>query len=173
MGVGKTTIGELVAKKLYREFIDIDKEIEKEFNMPIPEIFKTFGEETFREKEKEIITAFSKKRLKVISVGGGAFGQEEIKNICMTNGIVFLLDLSWDCWKERLDLIIDNRPVLQGRTLEEIEELYYQRQKIYSTHNSRFNTDNIEAEEISDYIIDTLKLSWDIHEPHSGKILEI
>ncbi|MFC9273956.1 shikimate kinase, partial [Bacillus spizizenii] len=33
MGVGKTTIGQLVAKKLYRDFIDIDQEIEKDFNM--------------------------------------------------------------------------------------------------------------------------------------------
>ena len=39
MGAGKTTIGKLVAKKLYRDFIDIDEEIEKEYNMPIPKIF--------------------------------------------------------------------------------------------------------------------------------------
>ena len=40
MGVGKTTIGKLVAKKLYRDFIDIDEEIEKEFGMPTREIFE-------------------------------------------------------------------------------------------------------------------------------------
>ncbi len=40
MGVGKTTIGQLVAKKLYRDFIDIDLQIEKDFNMSIPEMFE-------------------------------------------------------------------------------------------------------------------------------------
>ena len=56
MGVGKTTIGKKVAKKLYRDFLDIDEEIEKEFGMSTREIFEKFGEKTFREKEKEIIT---------------------------------------------------------------------------------------------------------------------
>ena len=40
MGVGKTTIGQLVAKKLYRDFIDVDQEIEKKYNMTIPEMFQ-------------------------------------------------------------------------------------------------------------------------------------
>ena len=53
MGVGKTTIGKLVAKKLYRDFIDIDVELEKEFKMPIPQVFQQLGEKAFREKEKE------------------------------------------------------------------------------------------------------------------------
>ena len=57
MGVGKTTIGEMVAKKLYRDFVDIDQEIEKEFNMPTSQIFKEHGETFFRQKEKEVISS--------------------------------------------------------------------------------------------------------------------
>lgn len=166
MGAGKTTVGQLVAKKLYRSFIDIDQEIEKEFEMPTSEIFKTFGEETFREKEKNMIDLFSKQKLKIISVGGGAFLQEEIRNICLSNCIVFYLDISWDSWKERLNILIDSRPVLQGRSLEEIEELFNKRQNTYSFHNSKLNTDNLESEEIADYLIESLKLAWDIYEPN-------
>ena len=55
MGVGKTTIGRQVAKKLYRDFVDIDEEIEKEFGMPTTEIFEKFGEKTFREREESMI----------------------------------------------------------------------------------------------------------------------
>ncbi|MGO4886728.1 shikimate kinase [Anaerobacillus sp. MEB173] len=165
MGVGKTTIGELVAKKLYRTFIDIDKEIEKEFNMPIPKIFKTIGEKPFRKREKEIITDYCQQKLKIISVGGGAFLQKDIREICLTNCIVFFLDVSWDSWKDRLDILIDSRPVLQGRTLEEIEELFYKRQNTYSLHNSKLTTDDLEVEEIANYITDSLKLAWEIYEP--------
>lgn len=166
MGAGKTSVGKLVAKKLYRSFIDIDQEIEKDFEMPTPEIFKTYGEKTFREKEKDMITFFSKQKLKIISVGGGAFLQEEIRDICLANCIVFYLDISWESWKERLNILIDSRPVLQGRSLEEIEKLFNQRQNIYSFHNSKFNTDNLEVEEVADYLIESLKLAWDIYEPN-------
>ncbi|MEH7136281.1 shikimate kinase, partial [Priestia megaterium] len=98
-------------------------------------------------------------------VGGGAFLQEEIQKICLSNCIVFFLDLSWDSWKERISLIIDSRPVLQGRSLEDIEELFYTRQAIYSNHHSKVETDNLDIEEVANYIVDSLKMAWDIYEP--------
>jgi shikimate kinase len=164
MGVGKTTIGKLVAQKLYRTFIDIDQEIEKEHNMPIPEIFATLGEEEFREIEKNTIKNFCTQKLKVISLGGGAFLQKEIRDVCLSNCIVFALDISWDSWKERLNIIIDNRPVLKGRSIDEIEELFYKRQEIYSSYNSKLTTDNLNEQEIADYITDSLKLAWDLYD---------
>ncbi|KKE79638.1 shikimate kinase [Oceanobacillus caeni] len=167
MGAGKTTIGKAVARKLYRDFIDIDEEIEKEFNMPTPQIFQVFGEKTFREKEKEIIQDFCKnQRLKIISLGGGAFLQKEIKETCLANSIVFYLSLSWESWKERISMIIDNRPVLQGKNYEEMKELFEKRQPIYEEHHSKVTTDNQNVEEIADYIVSSLKTAWDIYEPN-------
>lgn len=163
MGVGKTTIGKLVAKKLYRDFIDIDEEIEKEFQMPVSQIFNEIGESAFRQKEKDIIINMCRKRLQVISVGGGAFLQEEVQKECLSSCIVFFLDLSWESWKERISMIIDSRPVLQGKTIEEIEELFYKRQKIYSNHHSKVHTDHQEIEEIADYIVESLKLAWELY----------
>ncbi len=165
MGVGKTTIGKLVAQKLYRTFIDIDLEIEKEYGMPTQQIFKTIGEKAFREKEKSLITKFCNQKLKIISVGGGAFLQKEVRDICLSNCTVIALDISWDSWKERLDVIIDSRPVLQGLTMKEIEELFYKRKEIYSIHNSTFSTDNLNVEEVADYITESLKVAWEIYDP--------
>lgn len=166
MGAGKTTVGQIVAQKLYRTFIDIDQEIEKEYGMPTSEIFKKIGEKPFREKEKALISNYCQQKLKVISVGGGAFLQKEIRDICLENSIVFYLDVSWSSWKERLNILIDSRPVLQGKSLEEIEELFNKRQDTYSLHNSKFKTDNLQVEEVADYIIESLKLAWDIYEPN-------
>ncbi|WP_249871271.1 shikimate kinase [Oceanobacillus saliphilus] len=166
MGVGKTTIGRAVAKKLYRDFIDIDEEIEKKFNMPTSEIFKMYGEKTFRQTEKETIIHACKQKLKIISVGGGAFLQEEIRDACLSHCIIFFLDLSWDSWKERISLLIDSRPVLQGKTIDEIQQLFYDRQPIYEDHHSRVITDNLVEDEVADYITDSLKTAWDIYEPN-------
>ena len=54
MGSGKSTIGYLLSKKLALKFIDIDREIEKETNEKIVNIFKFQGEENFRKIEEKI-----------------------------------------------------------------------------------------------------------------------
>lgn len=163
MGVGKTSIGRVVAKKLYRDFVDIDEELEKEFKMPIPQVFEKYGEKVFREREKEMTISLAKQKLHIISVGGGAFLQEEIRKVCLQSCIVFFLDLSWDSWKDRISLIVDSRPVLQGKTIEEIEELFNKRQEIYEKHHSKVTTDNHDIEEIADYIVESLKLAWELY----------
>lgn len=163
MGVGKTTIGKLVAKKLYRDFVDIDEEIEKEFGMPVTEIFKTHGEEVFRKKEKELITNYARKKLNVLSLGGGAFMQEDIRKLCMGHCIVFYLELSWDAWKNRLGRIIGSRPLLQGKTVEEMKQLFEERKKIYSHHHSRVLLDNLDSEAAADQIVDSVKWAWELY----------
>lgn len=165
MGAGKTTIGKLVAQKLYRDFIDIDEEIEKEYNMPIPKIFAEIGEKAFREKEKELIQNLCEYKLKIISVGGGAFLQEEIRKVCLSSSIVFYLDITWEAWKNRLSSIIDSRPVLQGKTMEEIEELFYKRKEIYkNNYHSIIEISDQNIDELAESIVKTLKLSWELHE---------
>jgi shikimate kinase len=131
--------------------------------MPVTQIFNKIGEKAFREKEKDIITNLCQKKLQIISLGGGAFLQEEIRQVCLSSCIVFFLDLSWENWKDRISLIIDSRPVLQGKSLEEIEELYYKRQNLYSVHHSKIETDNQESEEIADYIVESIKLAWELY----------
>ncbi|WP_163528664.1 shikimate kinase [Halobacillus ihumii] len=163
MGVGKTSIGKLVAQKLNRSFIDIDKEIEDNYQMSIPEIFKTLGENEFRKAERNLITELCQQNLKVISLGGGAFLQEEIRHACLNHCIVFHLDISWEAWKERLSLLIETRPVLQGRTIEEVESLFHARKEIYADHHSKLMTDQLNEEEAANYIVESLKLSWKLY----------
>lgn len=167
MGVGKTTIGKLVAQKLYRDFIDVDQLIEAEYGMPVSKIFEQLGEKAFREKEKQVIMDLSNRKLHILSLGGGSFLQEEVKKVCLENCIVIHLDLSWDSWKERINLIIDSRPVLKGKSLDDMEELFYNRKAIYSDHHSKVSTDSQDIEEVADYIVDSLKYAWDLYEPQS------
>ncbi|MFK2826635.1 shikimate kinase [Bacillus sp. B190/17] len=158
MGVGKTTIGSLVAQKLQRPFIDIDEEIEKEHGMSINEIFASYGEQAFREMEKKTVRSFCEQKLKVISLGGGAFMQPEIRDVCLANCTVLYLDMSWEQWKERLDLLIEDRPILRDKDLKEIEELFYKRQEAYSLNHHTVTVDSKTEEDIADGIIALLKL---------------
>jgi shikimate kinase len=162
MGVGKTTIGKLVADKLLRPFVDIDEEIEKEYGMPVSQIFKEIGEKAFRDREKQLIAELANQERKVISLGGGAFLQEEIRKICLSSCIVIHLDLSLESWKERLSLIFDSRPVLHGKSIGEMEELYDNRQEIYAQHHLKISTDNQNADNIAEQIISTLSLEFGV-----------
>lgn len=163
MGVGKTTIGQEVAVQLDREFIDIDEKIVQEFGMPVPEIFHEYGEKAFRAKEKEIALFHVEQQKKVISMGGGAFMQEEIRDACMKQSVIVFLEMSWDSWKERIPSLIDTRPVLQNLSMEGIEELFYKRQDLYTTNHYRINTDDQDVGEIAERIIDSLQRDGEIN----------
>lgn len=157
MGVGKTTVGNLLAQKLGWDFIDIDEEIERELAMPVSHIFQTRGENFFRDKEKELILELTHQKRKVLSPGGGAFLQEDIRKECLAGSIVVFLDISWNAWKERVQLIVDSRPVLHGKSLTEMEELFYLRQKLYAEHHLKVTTDHRTPEEVTENIIHALK----------------
>ena len=59
---GKSTVGRIVADMLHKEFVDVDKVIEKKADMAIPEIFERFKEAGFRELEREAVKEVSAKR---------------------------------------------------------------------------------------------------------------
>lgn len=153
MGAGKTTVGKLVADKSNRRFIDTDEEIEKEFNLPISEIFQQYGEKAFRDKEKSLITSLCQDGNLVLSPGGGAFLQEDIRLECLSSGIVIFLDLSFDAWKDRMGQVIDTRPLLNGKNMDEIESLFNYRQHFYAKHHLRIQTDAKSPEEIADEVL--------------------
>ena len=79
MGVGKSTIGKKLAKKLKLKFIDIDQIIEKRENNTIKEIFQNKGEAYFRKIEKKTTLNELKKINLVIALGGGSFVDKSIR----------------------------------------------------------------------------------------------
>lgn len=159
MGVGKTTIGKMIANQLQREFIDIDHAIEQHYGMTIPQVFKQFGEPQFRQTEKNIVKHYcADTDSKVISLGGGAFMQEEIRELCLSTSIVVHLDLTFETWKARFHQLIDSRPLLQNKSLEEIEELFNKRREVYVMGHSTIHTDHMQPEEITESICKTLNI---------------
>ncbi|MEC1260177.1 shikimate kinase [Bacillus swezeyi] len=165
MGVGKTTIGKLVAEKLYRDFIDIDQEIERDFQMSIPEMFTQKGEAFFRKTEKEYIVHMCEHtKGKIVSLGGGSFQQEEIRKKCLEHCFVIFLDLTWENWKERIDLLLENRPILHNRSIEQVKQLFNERKSIYALHHLRVETDNLSAEEVADCIVDALNPGGELYQ---------
>lgn len=121
---GKTTVGNILAEKLNREFLDSDTLIETTQNTTIPEIFKTKGEEYFRNKETEAIFTLSKNNSSVISTGGGVVLNKKNIDLLKENGKLFFLD-------RPLEMLIttSDRPLSSNR--QDLEKRYNERYNLY------------------------------------------
>ena len=153
MGVGKSTIGKKLAKKLKLKFIDIDQMIEKKEKRTIKEIFEDEGEEYFRKIEKKINLEEIKKSNAVIALGGGAFMNKFIRKEAKNLSISFWLDLDLESLLIRLKNV-KKRPLLNQNNLREsVNKIYSERKKIYnkSDFKIKFNLKN--ADQIVDRII--------------------
>ena len=102
MGVGKSTIGKMLAKKLKLNFVDIDNLIEKKEKSTIKEIFNNKGEDYFRKIEVKITLLELKKFNSVIALGGGAFINNSIRKEIINSCVSFWLDLDLKNLSQRL-----------------------------------------------------------------------
>ena len=153
MGVGKTTVGKIVATKQDMEFIDTDENIEKKCSMSISEIFKEKGEKFFRiEEEKEVLKSVKKNNC-VIALGGGAFINEAIRNTILKNAISIWLDADLKTLNKRIKWN-KKRPLLnKENNQKKINELYSERKNIYKLANHKIDCDNLDKENIAKKII--------------------
>lgn len=114
MGVGKSTIGKLLAGKLGLSFVDSDEEIEKAAGMPISEIFDRFGEPGFRDGERRVIARLIAEGPKVIATGGGAFINDDTRQLIKEKCRSVWIDADLDVLIERVSRR-SNRPLLVGK----------------------------------------------------------
>jgi len=147
MGSGKSSIGSLIAKRLKLNFIDIDKEIEKELGTSIKKIFKSKGENYFRKFEEKITLKRLKLNSVVISLGGGAFTNKNIRKEVLKDNISF-----WLNWNENVLLNrIKNskkRPLAFNSTDNELIDLIQRRSTIYSKALYEIKCDNLSKNQI-------------------------
>lgn len=145
---GKSTIGEILSKKILFNFYDSDIEISKLFNNNINNIFKEKGELFFRKEEEKFINNIILMDNIIVSTGGGIIESNNNRKIIKNNGIVIFLDVNIYNQYKRLNNNNINRPLLgdnKNKYFENLSNIYNKRINFYR--------------EISDIIIDTNKLN--------------
>ena len=153
MGVGKSTIGKMLAKKLKLKFIDTDKIIEKKEKMTIKEIFENKGEDYFRKTEKKISLEELKKNNSVIALGGGAFMDTSIRKEAKNSSVSFWLDLNLKSLFIRLKNV-KKRPLLNQDNLEEsVNKIYSERKKIYNKSDFKIKCSSMNINQVVNKII--------------------
>ena len=157
MGSGKTTVGKQLAELLGWTFIDLDEEIEKRENKKISQIFNDNGEQYFRKTEKEAIKEFINNEKTILSLGGGAFENEESQKLLKEKSTVIFLKASCQKIFERIKNEI-HRPLLHKNfSIETIEFILQKRQKNYEKAHYKIVTDNKTPQEITNDILGVIK----------------
>jgi shikimate kinase len=131
MAGGKSTIGRLLAERLEMPFVDTDAELEKAYRLPVQDIFSQRGEPEFRKAERELILRLLVGEPGVLSVGGGAFADAEVRAALDRQATVIWLDPPFELILERLGRS-GTRPLATGRSPEELRRLWDERRLFYA-----------------------------------------
>lgn len=103
MGVGKSTVGPLLAKQLSCVFFDADIQIAQQAGMDINSIFAAEGEAGFRARERAVVTALLDRPPAVIALGGGVVLDLELRKLIRSRGLVITLTARIDTLSRRID----------------------------------------------------------------------
>ena len=124
-GCGKTTVGQLLSKRLNMPLVDSDEEVTRLTGRTPEEIIARDGERAFRDWETRALRDIGSEHGQIIATGGGAILREENRFFLGQNG--------WICYLRRpLEALeTDGRPLSRGGAA--LETLYAQRREIYET----------------------------------------
>lgn len=136
MGCGKSKLGKAVANKLGLPFLDLDDLIEVKNQMSIPELFAAFGEDGFREREKQTLQEGAIANDAIIATGGGAPCFFDNMDWMNKNGVTVFIDTPVKVLADRLINARVERPLVKGKSYEElvvfIETKLEERRPFYS-----------------------------------------
>ncbi len=131
---GKTSVGSVLEKELGKKFVDLDQEIEKKICQSIKDYINKFGEESFRNIEKEVVKEIAKRNNQIISCGGGVILNEENILFLKQNGNIYFLDRPLELLK-----VTNDRPLSDDKN--KLKNLYDRRYELYVKY-SDYQIDN-------------------------------
>ena len=158
MGAGKTSVGRKLADALAVQFVDSDDEVVAAAHMTIPEIFESYGEAEFRRLERAVIARLMRDDPVVLSTGGGAFIQPEIRDIVAESGVRVWLSADIDVlWSRVADK--PGRPLLEApNPYQTFCALADARNPIYATSDLTVQSSRQESQEdVAERVIASLK----------------
>jgi shikimate kinase len=126
MGVGKSTVGRRLARRLGLSFVDSDAEIEEAVGLPWGELFERYGEQDYRDGERRLVARLVDGQVRVIATGGGVFVDPRTRALLNERCITVWLDAPVDVLAERTGRR-HTRPLLKNgdrkATLERLAEI--------------------------------------------------
>ncbi|WP_455354961.1 shikimate kinase [Streptomyces sp. SYSU K217416] len=157
MGVGKSTVGELLAERLGAGYRDTDADIVAAEGRPISDIFVEEGEAYFRERERQAVRTAVEEHTGVLALGGGAILDASTRALLTGLPVVFL-DVDVNEAVRRVGLNTA-RPLLAVNPRQQWRRLMEQRRPLYNeVARAVVATDERTPEEVAQAVLDALEL---------------
>ncbi|XEU81646.1 shikimate kinase [Tistrella mobilis] len=161
MGVGKSSVGRRLAQRLGIDFVDADTEIEKAAGLPVPEIFRLYGEAEFRRGERRVLARLLEERPRVIATGGGAFMDPETRAAIARDGISVWLKAELPVIARRVLKRRHTRPLIaEGDAMATLERLIAERHPVYAEADLTVESTEAPHEVAVNAIISALAAEW-------------
>ena len=157
MGCGKTTVGRRLAARLGVQFLDTDAEIEKAAGLNVSDIFDYYGETDFRDGERRVIQRLMSEHPRILATGGGAFINDETRQLILDKGIAVWLRADLDVLVERTSRR-NTRPLLRkGNPRDILKRLLKDREPYYTQAPIQVKTGQGPHESVVQNIIAALR----------------
>jgi shikimate kinase len=157
MGVGKSTVGRRLAKRLGLPFVDSDSEIEETVGLPWGELFERYGEEDYRDGERRLVARLVDGQVRVIATGGGVFVDPRTRQLLQERAITVWLDAPIDVLAERTARR-DTRPLLKnGDPKGTLERLARSERQAYSEAHIHVKSGNGAHRDVVESIVRALE----------------
>jgi shikimate kinase len=156
MGVGKSTVGRRLAKRLGLTFVDSDAAIEDAAGYSAAEVYERYGEADFRDGERRLVARLIEGEVRVIATGGGAYVDSRTRQLLNERAITVWLDAPVDILAERTGRR-DTRPLLRnGDRKGTLEKLSEQRRPAYEEAHIHVKSGDGAHRDVVDSIVSAL-----------------
>ncbi len=156
-GVGKSTIGQILAPCLNYNYIDTDNLIEKEIGMPLSAYIYSKGIEEFKEVETQILLKISTNK-SVVSTGGSVVYEMDAMIHLKSLGLIIYLENDFATIEKRI-LAAPDRGLVMSKN-QTLKDLYLERIKLYEKYSElTIECNNLNPFETSQKIVEQLKLT--------------
>ena len=157
MAAGKTTLGKALARDLGLQFIDLDHYIENRYHSTVSQLFADRGEEGFSQIERNMLHEVTEFEDVIIATGGGTPCFYDNMEYMNSKGITVFLQASVDVIYTRLTIARVQRPLVKGKTADElrqyIADMLEMRSPYYTRAHHTFCADYLEnTQQVSDSV---------------------
>jgi shikimate kinase len=153
MGVGKSSVGRMIAEQLGFTFLDTDEAIEERTGKSITQIFAELGEPVFRDLEKRLVAELATREKLVVSTGGGLAAHAGNMASLKTNSLVVCLWASPEAIYERVKTQTHRPLLVAPDPVAKIKELLAKREPFYRQADVLMNTERRSVKEVAQHVL--------------------